>query len=789
MISICPIIGQIYALYILANRDTYLKSPNSGKKIMAKGTLWLASYIIGYLLYLLIKYYISSLTWLIENRKTEGRYNILTNIGLSFMSFGINIVVIVFELYGKLWRYGRENFDSSNVRTKINAHIAIFFATFGLSILYELYSLYKWMIESSWNLYKEIWPIGFILLTILTFGLFAIYRFGANWMNAIEKSYAWKNSEDKYTKFFGILCLSLLTLGIYPVGKALKEYYKFWKYGIENINNEEEAIKARLTLLAVSLGTYSIVQVWFWYIDGWKYGLEKRDAEDFKNRLKGHLMILVLSFFTYIIYLIGWLYYEAWKFAIDNYESEDIGNWIGSRYVLLIVSFGLYIVWAVGEIWTKILLWSHKTFQEGQYYEKVFGFLILTLFSFGIWTIWFIFKKWIYAIDNCWKNVKMDTKESSAKQFFSHIALCILTCIVPYLLFQIFYQIYTISVYLSYPYDSELYNWAWTKIYIMSIGTAWPVSNMLTMPWYKKTFAFIMTTIYFVVVYGCIWWFLLREIDQMYQIGAYISMGFMNVVTATIIMSIIFSNNVRYAIYVMNRGFVTAYYHIAHFCDVYIKHPIVWTLTHIGNFFGRIFTWLGNRIRSGWVDFSNFRLFDQNLSQGDPGYIEFTPSVYEPYEVGKVESFNSKMNRRKEKARPFNYCNKFIMALETSKFVLKGRFREKFGKYPTMKQKMWINRLGYALNDNLDISSEDFSTFSLAREIVEFLQPFIPPKGLSLTDWNELKKQFELKIDEIDSRIKSIRNFRNMSIQQIHQHASKLTYVVHTTQTNYQTIV
>lgn len=67
LLHLCPVIGQILALRIWLSKDKYLNSQNPSDRMAGHLGLILGTYVIGYLLYIIIKAYFHAWEYCVNN--------------------------------------------------------------------------------------------------------------------------------------------------------------------------------------------------------------------------------------------------------------------------------------------------------------------------------------------------------------------------------------------------------------------------------------------------------------------------------------------------------------------------------------------------------------------------------------------------------------------------------------------------------------------------------------------------------------------------------------------------
>lgn len=425
LLYLCPVIGQLMGLRVWCNHDKYLGHPNKSERVMARISLFLCTYGIGYVLiyclYYLGKWYIQGWEWSTkkenygEKEWSKGKTGVLFlscgtyfiywlgakyfnlweyglekenhkkpwgRIALLCASFGLYTIVLLIEGYINLWQFGLDNVKKDSKWDQFLGHGALLCVTFGLYIIFKLWQGYKylfgkglqWRYSGDDNHGMESNKIeivgGGLLLVLLTCGLFIIFEILYWYVRAWDYSVKLLHKETWQDRYRGHFYIGLLSFGIYIPVRLIYQYYRGWVYGLQYFSDNEEHIKAKLMLLGVSCGLYGFVQLGFWYIDAWKYGIAKRTSEDYHERMRGHGTLLLVSLFTYSIFLLGVLYYDGWHYGIKYYEdADDKSKNVWGGFLLMIVTFGLFSIFYAFVLYFR--LWCYGI---DQYYYNCDGF-------------------------------------------------------------------------------------------------------------------------------------------------------------------------------------------------------------------------------------------------------------------------------------------------------------------------------------------------------------------------------------------------------------------------------
>lgn len=821
LLHICPVIGQIRALYILCNYESHLGSEKSSDRSMAHASLFVSTYGVGYIafyiLYYFFKFYFEGWAYGTNNRKTFSGFLCLT-----FVSFFTYWVFLLCEWYVDLWKFGLENIkqDKTDFGERLcKGHLVLMLVTGGLYTIWLLLKGYVdlWEfglknIEENKGTQCERFFKGHLILTLVSFG---IYIYVYMWKTGLK--YTEDNEKDECKRFFGgHLMLTIVTGGLYVVWKLFKlyldtwswglkglekegcryfwsyvvltivsfglyipvrllyGYYRLWSYGLEAIKDDLTRLRGQVALSLASFGLYLVLQAAILYIDGWKYGIEQRKKREFGESMKGHLALLFLSFFTYIIYFLGELYFRLLGCVGDMAFDNCMETWKSffANFALVPLTFGLFLIPFVILCIIRTYSIAQKCKEDEKLHVQFCGHLLMSVITLTLYIWWKLLVAYVNKIENLWNGTKQNNEtneDNTSSKICSHVILTIIT-LGTYLIFQLFYQIITniklAKQYLEEPYDSELYQSGLNRVYVLTFGTYWLYASKKSANSIKRYFAKGLLLAINFVIYYVIYSYAIPK-NKSYTEYVMWAMIVFNYLTMVIGDYLFHNNRTRYAMYVISQARKRRWRSIKYsvYDNIGYNLSVLWV--NFSNWRGNTATSIGNWWRQICANYSNnhYSITNDIIHKGDNRYTEAIVEQFNPTEPPVKVSFEHVESQRINKPKRIVRinCSKSLESLLVAKSMLEKKFHERFEFDPSRKVLMFAERIDLSQNEFIryDLESNIFvDQYAHAKEMFNRDEEYIPQKGLNKENFNSAMSLYCKTIDQYNERIKSIITIR-----------------------------
>jgi hypothetical protein len=445
VINICPVIGQLCAIYRLIRHEKYLGNPNQTIRSNAHFWLIINGYVVGYLVCWLLYHIIKFLFNNIHNEDEPFKRHLAQTI------VGLVVFKLWYELlhYGVKWVYDydfrRDERVDSDICAGFCGYIFLTIATGGIFVPFRILQLIinNWHSDNPFKRHIAQTIGGLIVLKLW----YELLHYGIKWVyNYDFRTSEYVEDNGVCLAFFGYVFLIVATLGIFvpfrivqlvinnwfsdnaykkhlaqTIGGLIifKVWYELAHYGIKWVYNDDThiclAFLGYIFLIVATLGIFVPFRVIQLIINNWHSD----------NALKRHLAQTIGGLIIFKVWYELFYYGIKWVYGIvgfdltfaKRYDSSLFECFVG--YVFLIFATGgVFILFRIVQL--IVLNFYSENDIKRHIAQTLGGFVIgkiwYELVHYGI--------KWVYNYDISTKTVVDTTK---CDVFWGHVFLSIAT--------------------------------------------------------------------------------------------------------------------------------------------------------------------------------------------------------------------------------------------------------------------------------------------------------------------------------------------------------------------------